>query len=175
MCYKIWKILNLKDYTNCIIGSKVTVILLNVWILPIGGLASVRVCGFSLSSRIVLYLSHIRTYYIFFEITHNTTFNHWSNQYNFTNYKSCHILLLEKNVFLGPSVELDLNPPRPPSALCRRRARPSFELVTKVILHIKYMAGLINSHDLINKERLTYISCGYIILNKFSFRDYSDL
>ena len=38
-------ILNLKGYRNPIIGSKITAILLNVWILPSGGAASGRVCA----------------------------------------------------------------------------------------------------------------------------------
>ena len=38
--------LHLKGYQNCIIvESKVTAILLNGWILPIGGVASARVCA----------------------------------------------------------------------------------------------------------------------------------
>ena len=31
---------NFKEYQNCIIGSKVTAFFLNVWILPISGVAS---------------------------------------------------------------------------------------------------------------------------------------
>ena len=36
-------VLNLKRYQNCIIGSKITGILLNEWVLPIGVVASVGV------------------------------------------------------------------------------------------------------------------------------------
>ena len=36
------EILNLKGHPNCITGSKVTAILLNGWIWPIGGASSVR-------------------------------------------------------------------------------------------------------------------------------------
>ena len=39
------EILNLEGHPNCITGSKVTVILLNAWILPVGGAASGRVCA----------------------------------------------------------------------------------------------------------------------------------
>ena len=39
------EILNLKGHLNCSIGSKVTTILLNGWILPTGGVASGRVCS----------------------------------------------------------------------------------------------------------------------------------
>ena len=42
---KCLEILNLKGRQNCITGSRVTVILLNGWILPIGGVASGRVCA----------------------------------------------------------------------------------------------------------------------------------
>ena len=47
-------ILNLKGYQNFIIDSKVTAILLNGWIWPIGGVASGRVCACSLRSRLVM-------------------------------------------------------------------------------------------------------------------------
>ena len=33
-----YDILSIKGYQNCIVGLKVTVILMNGWILPIGGL-----------------------------------------------------------------------------------------------------------------------------------------
>ena len=36
---------NFKRHPNCITGSKVTAILLNGWILPIGGASSGRVCA----------------------------------------------------------------------------------------------------------------------------------
>ena len=48
------EILNPKGHPNCIYGSKVTAILLNVWILPIGGASWGRVCSCSLRSRLVL-------------------------------------------------------------------------------------------------------------------------
>ena len=38
------EILNPEGHLNCYIGSKVTAILLNEWILPAGGVASGRVC-----------------------------------------------------------------------------------------------------------------------------------
>ena len=46
-------ILNLEYDPNCIIGSKVVAIFLNWWALPIGGVASRRVCACSLISRLV--------------------------------------------------------------------------------------------------------------------------
>ena len=52
---KFWEILNLKAHPNCITGSKVTAILLNGWILPIGGASAVSVCVCSLRSRLVYY------------------------------------------------------------------------------------------------------------------------
>ena len=52
-----FKILNLEGHQNRCIGSKVTVILLNEWILPTGGAACGRVCSCSLCSRLVLLLS----------------------------------------------------------------------------------------------------------------------
>ena len=45
--------LNPKGHPNIITGSKVTSILLNGWILPIGGASSGRVCSCSLRSRVV--------------------------------------------------------------------------------------------------------------------------
>ena len=45
--------LNPEGHQNPISGSKVTVILLKGWILPIGGVASGRVCVCSLHSRLV--------------------------------------------------------------------------------------------------------------------------
>ena len=47
------EILNLEGHSNHCIGSKVTTILLNGWILPIGWAASGRVCVWSLRSRLV--------------------------------------------------------------------------------------------------------------------------
>ena len=41
----IKKFLNLKGHQNFITGSKVTVILVNGWILPVGGDTSGRVCA----------------------------------------------------------------------------------------------------------------------------------
>ena len=46
-------ILNLKENLNRMINSKVTTILLEGWILSIGGVASGRVCAYSLRSRLV--------------------------------------------------------------------------------------------------------------------------
>ena len=45
--------LNPEGHHNRINGSKVTVILLKGWLLPIGGVASGRVCACSLRSRLV--------------------------------------------------------------------------------------------------------------------------
>ena len=47
------EILNPEGHQNCCIGSKVTAILLNGWILPTGGASSGRVCACSLRSRLV--------------------------------------------------------------------------------------------------------------------------
>ena len=47
------EILNPERHPNRITGSKVTVILLNEWILPIGGASSGRVCACRLRSRLV--------------------------------------------------------------------------------------------------------------------------
>ena len=49
------KILNLEGHLNPFIGSKVAAILVNRGILPLGGVASGRVCACSLRSRLVLY------------------------------------------------------------------------------------------------------------------------
>ena len=49
----IQEILNLKGHHNRIIGFKVTAILQNGWVLPMGGVASGRVCACSLCSRLV--------------------------------------------------------------------------------------------------------------------------
>ena len=45
--------INIKGHQNPIIGSKVTVILLKGWILPIFGVASGAVCACSLGSRLL--------------------------------------------------------------------------------------------------------------------------
>ena len=45
--------LNPEGHQNTISGSNITVILLKGWILPIGGVASGRVCACSLRSRLV--------------------------------------------------------------------------------------------------------------------------
>ena len=47
------EILNPEGHPNHITGSKVTAILLNGWILPIGGASSGRVCSCSLRIRLV--------------------------------------------------------------------------------------------------------------------------
>jgi hypothetical protein len=47
------EILNPEGNQYCCIGSKVTAILLNGWILPTGGVSSGRVCACSLRSRLV--------------------------------------------------------------------------------------------------------------------------
>ena len=39
------EIINLEGHPNRNTGSKVTAILLNLWILPVGGVASGRVCA----------------------------------------------------------------------------------------------------------------------------------
>ena len=46
---KFWEVLNLKTASNRIIGSKVTAILLNGWVLPIAGVA----LGFSANSVVI--------------------------------------------------------------------------------------------------------------------------
>ena len=51
----ILEILNLKGHLNRNIGSKVTAILLNRWVLPIGGVAWGRVCTWSLHNRLVFF------------------------------------------------------------------------------------------------------------------------
>ena len=48
-----FEILNYEGPLNHCIGSKVTAILLNEWILPSGGAESGRVCACSLRSRLV--------------------------------------------------------------------------------------------------------------------------
>ena len=50
---KFQEILNLEGHQNCITGLRVTAILLNGWILPIGEFTSGRVCACSLRSRLV--------------------------------------------------------------------------------------------------------------------------
>ena len=47
------EILNLEGHLNRITGSRVTAILLNGWVLPVGGIALGRVCACSLRSRLV--------------------------------------------------------------------------------------------------------------------------
>ena len=55
-----WEIRNLEGHQNCITGSRVTVILLNGWILPIGGASSGRVCSCSLCTvQQVCFLSRV--------------------------------------------------------------------------------------------------------------------
>ena len=49
--------LNPEGHQNPISGSKVTAMLLKGWILPIGGVASGRVCACSLRSRLVTYMT----------------------------------------------------------------------------------------------------------------------
>ena len=51
LCYDIF---DLKVHQNRIIGSKVRVILLNGWILPISGVALEMVCAYSWLSRFVI-------------------------------------------------------------------------------------------------------------------------
>ena len=51
------EILNPEGHQNRNTGSKVTAILLNGWILPIGGASSGRVCSCSLRSRLVFIVS----------------------------------------------------------------------------------------------------------------------
>ena len=50
------EILNPEGHQNCCIGSTVTMILQNWWILTTGGVASGRVCVCNLQSRLVLRL-----------------------------------------------------------------------------------------------------------------------
>ena len=44
---QVQEIINFKGNLNCIIGSKVTVILLEGWILHVGGIALERVCFYN--------------------------------------------------------------------------------------------------------------------------------
>ena len=53
------EILNPGGHSNCITGSKVTAILLNEWILPIGGASLVRVCACSLRSMLVFSINKL--------------------------------------------------------------------------------------------------------------------
>ena len=53
------EMLNLEGHQNRCIGSKVTAILMNGWILPTGGASLGRVCACSLRSRLVFILSLI--------------------------------------------------------------------------------------------------------------------
>ena len=55
------EILNPEVHPNRITGSKVTAILLNGWILRIGGVSSGRVCSCSLRSRLVLGLERLES------------------------------------------------------------------------------------------------------------------
>ena len=50
------EVLNPGGHLNCITGSKVMAILLNWWILPIGGASLGRVCACSVRSRLVFFL-----------------------------------------------------------------------------------------------------------------------
>ena len=53
--------LNLEGHQNRCIGTKVTAILLNKWILPTGGATRGRVCACSLRSRLVFYFEPVNT------------------------------------------------------------------------------------------------------------------
>ena len=48
------EILNLKGHPDCIAGSKGIAILLNGWILPIGGASLERVCAESIPASLVV-------------------------------------------------------------------------------------------------------------------------
>ena len=62
------EILNHEEHQNLCIGSKITAILLNGWILPTGGASSGRVCACSLRSRLVnTYKYFLRTKQISFD------------------------------------------------------------------------------------------------------------
>ena len=61
--WKFLKILNLKRHQHCTIGSKVTAILLNGWVLSIGGVASGRACTCSLHSKACLCSITVLRYY----------------------------------------------------------------------------------------------------------------
>ena len=52
-------IINVEGHQNSTIGLKVTAVLLNGWIFPIGGVASEKVCACSLHSRIGLKIAHV--------------------------------------------------------------------------------------------------------------------
>ena len=61
--YNCFQILNLEGHPNCISGSKVMAILLNQWIFPIGGVASGRICVWSLRSRPVKTLPSLKIFF----------------------------------------------------------------------------------------------------------------
>ena len=52
------EILNPEGYLNCLIGSKVTAILVNGGVLPSGGASLGRVCVCSMRSRLVIRALH---------------------------------------------------------------------------------------------------------------------
>ena len=73
------KILNLEGHLNSCIGSKVTAILLNGWILPNGRFALGRACASCLRSRL-LFLSVppfylLLIYYVWLKSTYRKSFN----------------------------------------------------------------------------------------------------
>ena len=53
------EILNLEGHLNHCIGSKVTAILLNGWILPTGGVASGRVCHAAYAAGVFMFIHHL--------------------------------------------------------------------------------------------------------------------
>ena len=57
-------ILNPEGHQNLCIGSKVTVILLNGWILPTVGASLGRVCACILRSRLVFVVLYMRQHYL---------------------------------------------------------------------------------------------------------------
>ena len=73
-CFQAWNRLcctglenhkKIKVNLNCIIGNKVMAILLNGWILSIGGFSSGRVCACSLHSRLVSWLGALKNDFLY--------------------------------------------------------------------------------------------------------------
>ena len=62
------EILNLKGHPNCITGSKFMTILLNLWILPIGGASAVKGLCQSLRRRLVLFNNSAKSSFFYLKI-----------------------------------------------------------------------------------------------------------
>ena len=85
---------SIKGHQNCIVGSKVTVILLKDWILPIGGVALERVCACSLRRRSVFTYfppkkKRKRSYFFFLNLAYvSTSFMFFFNFFLFSHITS---------------------------------------------------------------------------------------